>query len=356
MKSTLLRAALLGSLAVPAHADLTVMSWGGAYEKSQVEAYNKPFAEKTGIKVNMMSADNPAAPIKSMVEAGNVSVDVVDLEFTDAVWLCDDGVLEEIDPATLPPAPDGTSATDDFLPAALTPCAVSSMVFATVFGYDKTRFPDARPTVIADLFDTAKFPGKRALRKGAKINLELALMADGVPADEVYQTLGTSAGVDQAFAKLDSIKNDIVWWEAGAQPPQLLADGEVVMATAYNGRLFSAMIAEGKPFEIVWDGQVQEYELFAVPKGAPNREQALDYIRFATSTERLAAQTKWIAYGPARKSSIPLVGTYEDGTTEMAGYLPTASANMTNALVSSYDFWVDHETELAERFNSWLTK
>ncbi len=38
-----------------------------------------------------------------------------------------------------------------------------------------------------------------------------------------------TTGVDRAFAKLDTIKDSVVWWEAGAQPPQLLADGEVVM-------------------------------------------------------------------------------------------------------------------------------
>ncbi|MFB9224461.1 ABC transporter substrate-binding protein [Paracoccus cavernae] len=356
MKKLLLQASALCALTYPAHAELTVMSWGGAYERAQVEAYNKPFTAETGIAVKMISSDNPAAPIKSMVDAGNVTVDVADLEFTDAVRLCDEGVLEEIDPASLPAAPDGTPAVDDFLPEAVTDCAIASMVFATVYGYDTTKFPDAKPATIADLFDTAKFPGKRGLRKGAKINLELALMADGVPAAEVYETLATPEGVDRAFAKLDQIKSDIVWWEAGAQPPQLLADGEVVMSTGYNGRLFSAMVSEGKPFAIVWDGQVQEYDLFAVPKGAPNKDEALEYIKFATSTKPLADQSKWIAYGPPRRSSQSLVGLFEDGKTEMAPHMPTNPANMGNALVSSYDYWVDHETEMTERFNVWLSK
>ena len=69
-------------------------------------------------------------------------------------------------------------------------------------------------TTIADFFDTAKIPGKRGLRKSAKATLEMALMADGVPAGEVYDLLDTDAGVDRAFAKLDSIKAvkaDIAW-------------------------------------------------------------------------------------------------------------------------------------------------
>src|SRR5262245_29188848 len=31
---------------------LVVVSWGGAYTKSQIEAYHKPFEAKTGIKIN----------------------------------------------------------------------------------------------------------------------------------------------------------------------------------------------------------------------------------------------------------------------------------------------------------------
>lgn len=333
--------------------EVTVMSWGGAYTVSQVEAYHKPFTAETGIKVVSVDADNPATPIKAMVEAGNVTIDVADVEYADAIRLCDEGLLEEIDPAILPPAPDGTPATDDFLPGALTDCAVASIVFSTVFAYDTSKFPEG-PTTMADFFDLEKFPGKRGMRKGAKANLEMALMADGVPAAEVYAMLETDEGIDRAFAMLDKIKGDTIWWEAGAQPPQLLADGEVSMSTAYNGRIFAAQVAEGKPFEIVWDGQVYEYDLFVIPKGAPNMEAALDFVKFSTDTQRLADQAKWISYGPGRKSSGALVGLYQDGKTEMAPHMPTSAENLTNALASSYEFWVDRDSELNERFNAWL--
>ena len=335
--------------------EITVMSWGGTYGQSQVEAYHKPFTARTGIKVVALDSDNPAIPLKAQVEAGNVTTNVADVEYADAIRLCDEGLLEPIDPAILPPAPDGTPASDDFLPQGLSDCAVGSIVFSTVFAYDRTKFPDAQPQTIVDFFDTGKFPGKRGIKKVPKAVLEMALMGDGVPADQVYAVLKTPEGVDRAFAKLDSIKKDIVWWETGAQPPQLMADGEVAMSMAYNGRIFGAAIAEGKPFEIVWDGQVYEYNLFVIPKGAGKQEQALEFIKFATDTQRLADQAKWISYGPARKSSAGLVCLYQDGKTEMAPHMPTNPDNMTNALASSYEFWVDHEAELAERFSAWLS-
>ncbi|MEH6774012.1 MAG: extracellular solute-binding protein, partial [Cereibacter changlensis] len=243
---------------------------------------------------------------------------------------------------------------DDFLPGPVPDCAVATIVFSTVFAYDSSKFSGEKPDSIADFFDTATFPGKRAMRKGAKANLEMALMADGVPAADVYALLETDEGVDRAFAKLDEIKADTIWWEAGAQPPQLLADGEVSMTTAYNGRIFAAAVTEGKPFEVVWDGQLYEYDLFVIPKGAPNLEEAKKFLTFATDTQRLADQAKWISYGPARKSSGALVGMFMDGKTEMGPHMPTSEANLTNALASSYEFWVDRDSELNERFNAWL--
>jgi putative spermidine/putrescine transport system substrate-binding protein len=281
---------------------------------------------------------------------------VADVEFSDAVRLCDEGLLETIDAKMLPAAPDGTSAEKDFIDGALTDCAVANIVWSTIFAYDHSKFSGAKPTTIADFFDTKKFPGKRGMRKDAKANLEMALMADGVPAADVYKLLRTEDGVKRAFKKLDQIKNDVVWWDAGAQPPQLLADGEVAMTTAYNGRIFGASVGEGKPFTIVWDGQILDFDLFVIPKGAPNKDLAMDFIKFATDTKRLADQAKYISYGPARKSSSALVGLYKDGKTKMGPHMPTAPNNMKNALVNNFAFWADHKSELNERFNAWIAK
>ena len=354
IKHLIVASALVGLTAPALAAEVTVMSWGGAYTKSQVEAYHKPFAAETGIKVNSVDSDNPATPIKAQVEAGNVTIDVADVEFSDAVRLCDEGLLEPIDASMLPPAPDGTPASEDFIEGGIQDCAIANIVWSTVFAYNKDTNPKA-PKTIADFFNTKDFPGKRGLRKSAKATLEMALMADGVPAGDVYGILGTDAGVDRAFAKLDSIKDDIVWWEAGAQPPQLLADGEVAMSTAYNGRIFNAAVAEGQPLEVVWDGQILDFDLFVIPKGAPNKDAAMKFVMFSTDTKRLADQASWISYGPARKSSGAMVGLYSDGKTQMGPHMPTAAANLTNALVNDFEFWVDNDAELNERFNAWLS-
>ncbi len=360
LASTAVGAALMVGASAPSFADghakeLTIVSWGGAYTKSQVEAYHKPYIEKTGTKINSEDYNGGIAEIKAQVEAGNVSWDIVDVELSDAIRACDEGLLETIDHSTLPAGADGTPATEDFIKGTLYDCAVANIVWSTIFAYDSSKISDG-PKTMADFFDLKKFPGKRGLRKGAKVNLEFALIADGVAAADVYKILATPEGVDRAFAKLDTIKSDVVWWEAGAQPPQLLADGEVTMTTAYNGRIFNAVAGEGKPFEIVWDGQVWDLDLWVIPKGAKNKDAALDFLKFSTATEQLAKQASWISYGPARKSSASLVGKYHNKDIDMGPQMPTDPSNLTNAVQNNFEFWADNADQLNERFNAWLAK
>lgn len=183
-------------------------------------------------------------------------------------------------------------------------------IFGRVNCRDNLRFIDMggqAPTALADFFDLKKYPGKRGLRKAPQANLEWALLADGVPRDQVYETLETDEGLARAFKKLDSIKSQVIWWEAGAQPPQLLADGQVTMTSAWNGRIWAAQAKVKQPFKIIWDGQMYDIDVWAVPVGAPNKAMAMDFLRFATSTQIMADQSQYIAYGPTRKSSQPLV-------------------------------------------------
>ena len=334
-------------------AELTIVSSGGAYTKSQVEAYHKPFIAKTGVKINSEDYNSGLAEIRAQVEAGNIVWDLVDVEMSDAMRACDEGLLETIDPAVLPPGADGTPAIADFLPGTLHECAVPSIIWSTIFAYDTSKLPNG-PKNMADFFDLEKFPGKRGLRKIPKTNLEFALVADGVPAEKVYEILATPQGIDRAFAKLDTIKDEVIWWEAGSQPLQMLADGEVAMTMAYNGRVFDAVAVEGKPFEIVWDGQVYDLELWVILKGSKNREAAFDFLKFATATEQLAAQASFISYGPARASSASLVGKFHNRDIDMKPHMPTHPDNLKNAVQVDSEFWADNADQLNERFHAWL--
>jgi len=335
---------------------ITVTSFGGAFSNAQIEAYQKPFTKKTGIKVNAEVYNGGLAEIRAQVQSGNVTWDVVDLEKQDLTAACDEGLLIPIDWSMLSPAPDGTPATKDFIEGALHECGVATTVWTTIVAYDKTKFPGEKPSKLADFFDIKKFPGNRGLSSRPVVALEFALMADGVAPKDVYKVLSTDAGVDRAFKKLDTIKKYIIFWEAGAQPPQMLADGEVVMTTAYNGRIFNAQMKEHKPFKIIWDHQVYNFDFYASLKGTKHKKAALEFLKFATSTRQLANLATWISYGPTRRSSVPLIGTYIGTNIKMGPYLPTAPENFKNALKTDDEWWADHQDEILKRYSAWKAK
>lgn len=351
MKRLMPIAAFLAGCAAAAGAsaaDLTFVSWGGAYGKSQAEAVIKPYAGKTGHRILSEDYSGGLAQIRAQVRSGKVSWDVVDLELQDALRACDEGLLATIAPRELQPAPGSADVAGDFLPAALSHCAVGTLMWANVLAFDTSKFQGTAPASVSDFFDVKKFPGKRGMKKAAKANLEWALLADGVPAADVYKVLGTRAGLDRAFRKLDTIKSSIVWWEAGAQPPQLLADGAVVMTSAYSGRIQSAIDEDRKPFRIIWQGQIPEYETLAIVKGSKNEAVARDFIRFATAPQVLAEQTRHIAYGPLRKSALGLVEA------SRLAKLPSAPANIAVGVPSDPEWWANNGDEINQRFSVWL--
>jgi len=335
---------------------LTVVSYGGSYGRSVERAWVEPFMAETGIEVRMEDYNGGLAQIRAQVESGNVFWDVVDLVTPDAVTACDEGLLEFVTLGELPAAADGTPASEDFLPNSRSECSGAGLVSATIVAYDSRQFPGERPARLEDFFDLERFPGRRGMRRVPIVNLEFALLADGVPIDRIYSTLDTDAGIARAFAKLDTIKDEIVFWEAGAQPPQMLADGEVVMATAYNGRIFNAQVLENQPFTIIWDGQVQETSGPGILLGTPRLEIARRFIDFVSRPESLAGISHYISYSPTRHSANALVSTHLETGIEMASHMPSAPENMARALISDWLWWADNGDEMNERFAVWLSR
>ena len=342
LSTTMLAAALLTSTAAFAGDSLTITSWGGAYQDSQKKAYFEPYTA-AGNTITEAEYNGEVAKIKAMVEAKAITWDVIDVDSPTALQGCAEGALEVIDWAKL-----GVDKSK-MLGSDVSDCAVPTIVFGTVFGYDTSKFKDG-PKTIADFFDTAKFPGKRGMQKNPTMNLEWALIASGVDAKDVYKVLATKQGVDKAFAKLDTIKKDAVWWESGAQAPQLLADGQVVMTSAWNGRLQKAIDVDKKPFKIVWDHQGLDWDLWSITKGSPKLEEAYRFLKFASGAGPQAEQTKYIAYGPANSDAIPNVAP-----TTLPN-LPTAPDNLKTAFNIDTKFWADNGDQLKERFNAWLAK
>ena len=333
---------------------LTVATWGGAYEHSQKKAYFEPFTAATGIRIRTARYNGGLADLRRQRRGGSVDWDVIDMTKADNRAACKQGLLEPIDHSILLPGIDGTPARRDFVDGALTECGVSHIVYATVIAYNRNAFPGERPSRIQDLFDIRRFPGKRALQKIPDANLEWALRSYGVPRQEIYPLLSTERGLRLAFEKLDSIRDHTVWWTDVARPVELLVSGKAVIASQYNGRLFDAAAVRGHPIEIVWDAQISELSALAIPKGTPRLRDALRFIRFATGTRPLADQAKYIAYGPARRSSMKLVSRHAGTGVDMRPHLPTDPSNFRTAILKDTEWYASLYDRIVARFRAWL--
>ena len=336
-------AVVLGAGAAGAAGKLAVVSWGGAYQDGQKIIYFEP-AKAAGIDMVDESWDGGVGVLRAKVQGGNAGWDVVQVESDELEIGCEEGLYEKLDFSKI-------GGADAYMPEAVHKCGVGAIVYDFVLGYDKDKIPaDKAPKSWSDFFDTKTWPGKRALRMGAKTTLEIALMADGVPADKVYEVLRTEAGVDRAFKKLDTIKKDLVFWKSGAQPPQFLAAGEVVMTSVYNGRIDAANKKDKRNFGIVWNQALYTIDSWVILKGSPNMKAAYDFLAVAGKPENQAKLPNYIAYGVTTKASTALIDKAR------LPDLPTAPDNLAKAKMIDTEFWLEANDKLTERFNKWAAQ
>lgn len=341
LKPIVAAVAVVASFASYAQTQITVVNFGGANGIAQQKAYFEPYEKATGNKIVGVAYNGEQAKIKAMVETKNVTWDVVEVESPDVARGCDEGLFEKLDYSKI-------GKKSDFTPAAVHECGVGTFVWSTVMAYNADKIKNA-PVTWADFWDTKKYPGKRGMRKGARYNVEFALMADGVPVQDVYKVLATKAGADRAFAKLSELKSNIQWWEAGAQPPQFLVAGDVALTTVYNGRIDAAQ-REGKNLQITWTGGIYDLDYWVMPKGGKNRDAALKYISLASSPSEQAEYAKLISYGPTNTKALAKLDA------KTLGLLPTSAANSKTALQFNVGFWADQGESLEKRFAAWAAQ
>lgn len=325
---------------------LNVVSFGGAYTRSQMLAYVRPWEASTGKAINMIDFGGGLAEIRDQVNSANVKWDVVDLELADVITGCNEGLLESVDSSLIAPGADGTPAADDIPQDYMQDCGYPSIVWATVLGYDERAFPGDKPSTVADFFNVDDFPGKRGLRRSPRGLLEWVLISSGIPLGDIYTELSTPEGVEYAFNVATPMKPHITWWTSFNEPAKLLTSGAVTMSSAGNGRFHEARYEQDQPVTIIWDGQLQEVEYWVIPKGTPRMANARNFIEFALMSENMANQSKYITYGPVRKSSQVFVSE------DIRPHLPTS--NMSNALRVDSAWWAENMSDLNGKFEEWL--
>ncbi|MBP0443209.1 ABC transporter substrate-binding protein [Roseomonas sp. SSH11] len=335
----LLASAPLALAAAPTRAqarDLTVVSWGGAYQDAQREVMFRPFQRSTGQRLLEETWDGGMDSLRDTVRTA--SWDIVQVEGDELLLGCAEGLLERI-----PPERVGGEA--HYLPGALTPCGVGNIIYGFVLAY---RRGGVAPDGWADFFDLGRFPGRRAMRRGAKTTLEIALLGDGVAPGEIYTALRSAEGVNRAFRKLETIRPALRWWDQGSEPPRMLSAGEATLVVAYNGRIDAANREDSADLGIVWAGQLLAQDSWAILRNSPNRERALAFLRFVGDPALQAGLPLRIPYGVTARGA-------ESGLPdEVLENLPTAPGNARGALRIDDEFWHANLDRLERRFAEWL--
>jgi putative spermidine/putrescine transport system substrate-binding protein len=319
--------------------------------RSQMLGFVRPYEAEKGVRVHVASYNGGIAEIRDQVESANVLWDVVDLTQADSLRACEEGLLERIDDIDLPAGIDGSPARDDFVEGALNPCGVGVIVWATAFAYDRGTYDLVQPTSIADFFDVKRFPGKRAIRNDPTVIMEWALMADGVPREKVYATLETPEGVARALKKMDAIRPGLKLWRAGREPVRLLKGGDVTMAMVWATTGAVAAREPGSNFDMIWDGRVIELDLFGIPKGSQYKKEALDFIRYASSSQSLANMATYLPNGPTRKSSLALLPG------DVLTQIPNGPAyENKQSILADAEWWAKHHADLEAAFRAWIAE
>ena len=295
----------------------------------------EPFEKEYDCDVTVVTPSDYAKLI-AMVENDTTEWDVMNCDAYWGAYAGSKGYLEAIDYDVV------TEKIDESVQLEY---VMGAEVYASVLAYNSNDFDEeSAPKSWVDFWDTEKYPGKRAMWQYPVTVLEAALLADGVSIDELYPL-----DLDRAFAKLDEIKDDIVWWTAGAQPAQMISTGEVSMALAWSGRVLTAQ-EEGAPVDLTYNQGLRIAAGWVVPKNAPNKDMAMKFIEYVSRPESQAAFSEKIPYGSTNADATALMS---DELKEKIGQTEEQMAMQTYI---DNEYWAEHLTEVEERFNAWLVE
>ena len=342
--SLLIGAALAadGSASVRAE-DITIANFGGAINDWSRVSYWKPFTAETGINVIEDSRDYGIGVVRTKVQGGANTWDVVAVEDIEAIEGCEEGLFEKLDWSKI-------SGRAKLIPSAVLPCAQGELLYSMVVSWDGNRIKDQGPKNWAEFWDVKRWPGKRALYKDPRDSLEAALMADGVARDQVYKVLATPAGVDRAFRKLDQIKSNVLWWLNPGQSRQMLVSGDAAMVATFHGGVARLNLTEHTNLKYTENDGILHTDYWAIVKGTKHLPAAMKFMDFVSRPDKEAVFAANALSGVPNQDATPLIDK------SVAPYLPSNPENFKVALVSDPPFWLEHYDALNRRFTAWLAQ
>ena len=314
--------------------DVTVLATPGATSNAVRTGILRLFTAVTGIPVADADMDGSLEQLRAHKDA-----DLALIRGDVLLAACDEGLLEKVDWSAV-------GGRDHYPAFATTDCGVGATLSATVLAWDRDKF-QGTPTW-GDFWDIAKYPGKRSLRRGARGNLEAALMADGVSAGDIYRTLRSADGVDRAFRKLDQLRPYLVWWDTEAQAVELIGSGEALMGSVPASEALAGNRDGGRRFGLQWGGALIAMESWAVLKGAAQVRLAQQIIYFAGTP---AIEARMLT-----ASGVPGVakGATDGVATDVVAASPASGAVVSGGLPVDEAFWRESGDKLGQRFSTWL--
>ncbi|MGH3360535.1 MAG: substrate-binding domain-containing protein [Nocardioidaceae bacterium] len=317
---------------------LTMVTWGGTTATGFEEAYAKPFTEKTGIAVDVIEPVD-YGKYTAQLDSGNITWDWVDIEGWFAFqhidkWAELDRDVIKIDDADLVQLPGRRS---------IEPWGTPSGSYSFVISY-RTDNEDPHPTSWEEFFDPDAVPGKRSIYNWPYGMLEAALLGDGVAFDDLYPL-----DIDRALGKLDSVRDDLVFWNSGAELQQQLTNGTVPFAFAWNNRV-AYLGRRGEPVDIEWAENIQDGGYDVSAKDNPSNDDVMKLLAFSSGAEPQAQMALATGYSPATKSALAKIPTDD---------LRWYNAHQPNidAAIGSLDleWWAENMTEASDRWSAWAS-
>jgi len=285
---------------------------------------------------------------ETKMEAGEPEWDVIESASDRVLIFGPKGYLEPIDYSIFPVDqwPEGVYQGE---------FAVGQYNGSTLGVYNTEVWPDpaTAPQSISDIFDKEKFPGKRCLWGFAlEYDLEFALLADGVPPEDVFQVMTTEEGRERAFAKMDTIREDTVFIETGAESVQFILDGQCDLGLTWNGRPAARLKAEPElPLKAIHQGAIAWTSPWVFPKGAKGGRAAQTLVAYSMLPRNECENLNSNGYGILMDVP-PFPDCLEPFAAENAARPDVAALFFDEPKV---ELRVGVTEVLSEEFNAWLT-
>jgi len=336
----------------PAKADkgeLVVVSWGGPWNEALRTIMFKDFEAQTGIRVRD-DAPPENAKIKAMVESGNVTWDIIDTDMPAILSLIDDKLLEPLEYSKF----DQSKLAN--IPKELHhPYGLGHKIYSFNICYNSQAFSkENHPQSWADVWDGVKYPGGRTFnfRGGVSPQLEVALLADGVPIDKLYPL-----DVERGWRSFDRLRPLVTkWYASHSEAIQLLSAGEVAVGCTIGAETITAK-RQGAPVDVDYNQGKLSSDHWSIVKGTQNLEAAHQFINFAIAGDRQAGMSKYVPYGPSNSEAMQYLSAQE------AADLCSSPENLKKGFWWNIEWWgtvgPDGKTpreRLAEEYAAWMVK